>query len=235
MQLLEKSLKGLKRLKGETKRDRRPITITELVCLHNALRPQFTDTLDDTMLWAAFTLAFFGFLRCSEFTCNSSFDSECHLSRNDITFHPNILDADNFEVVIKRSKTDPFRRGCRLAIGSSRNKLCPVRAMKTYMLQSAPATAARPLFEFTSGAPLTRTALTSHLRRLLRQQGLDETLYASHSFRIGAATAAGSAGLATWLIKTLGRWSSDCYERYIRTPKDVLVSVPCQLTANVSY
>ena len=140
MQLLEKSLKGLKRLKGETKRDRRPITLTELVCLHNALRPQFTDTLEDTMLWAAFTLAFFGFLRCSEFTCNSSFDPECHLSRN-----------------------------------------------------------------------------------------------ASHSFRIGAATAAGSAGLPTWLIKTLGRWSSDCYERYIRTPKDVLVSVPCQLTANVSY
>ena len=62
MQLLEKSLKGLKRLKGETKRDRRPITLTELVCLHNALRPQFTDNLDDTMLWAAFTLAFFGFL-----------------------------------------------------------------------------------------------------------------------------------------------------------------------------
>ena len=61
MQLLEKSLKGLKRLKGETKRDRRPITLTELVCLHNALRPQFTDTLDDTMLWAAFTLAFLGF------------------------------------------------------------------------------------------------------------------------------------------------------------------------------
>ena len=27
------------------------------------------------------------------------------LIRNDITSHPNILDADNFEVVIKRSKT----------------------------------------------------------------------------------------------------------------------------------
>ena len=137
-----------------------------------------------------------------------------------------LLSTQICEVVIKRSKTDPFRRGCRLAIGSSRNKICPVRAMKTYMLQSAP---------IYVGAPLTRTALTSHLRRLLRQQGLDETLYASHSFRIGAATAAGSTGLPTWLIKTLGRWSSDCYERYIRTPKDCLVSIPCQLNANVSY
>ena len=149
------------------------------------------------------------------------------LIRN-VIFHGMILLSTHFEVVI-------IRRGCRLAFGSSRNKLCPVRAMKSYMLRSAPGTAARPLFEFTSGAPLTRTALTSHLRRLLRQQGLYETLYASHSFPIGAATAAGSAGLPTWLIKTLGRWSSDCYERYIRTPKDVLVSVPCQLTENVSY
>jgi hypothetical protein len=59
-------------------------------------------------------------------------------------------------------------------------------------------------------------------------------MYASHSFRIGAATAAGSAGLPTWLIKTLGRWSSDCYERYIRTQRDFLVSVTSKLIANTN-
>ncbi|XP_028406820.1 uncharacterized protein LOC114529267 [Dendronephthya gigantea] len=235
MQLLEKSLKGLKRLKGEKLRDRRPITVTELESLHSALRPQFTDCLDNVMLWAAFTLAFFGFLRCSEFTCNSPFDPECHLSRNDIIFHPNILHAEYYDVLIKRSKTDPFRRGCRLTIGSSRNKLCPVRAMKTYLLQSSSGQTPRPLFQFTSGVPLTRVTLTSHLRHLLQGQGLAENLYASHSFRIGAATAAGSAGLPSWLIKTLGRWSSDCYERYIRTPKDVLASVPYKLTASTKH
>ncbi|XP_028412109.1 uncharacterized protein LOC114534837 [Dendronephthya gigantea] len=134
---------------------------------------------DNVMLWAAFTLAFFRFLRCSEFTCNSPFEPECHLSRNDIIFHPNILHSEYYDVLIKRSKTDPFRRGCR--------------------------------------------------------QGLAEKLYASHSFRIGAATAAGSVGLTSWLIKTLGRWSSDCYERYIRTPKEVLASVPYKLTASTKH
>jgi hypothetical protein len=232
MQLLEKCLKGLKCLQGEKRRDRRPITVNELEHLHSALRPQFTDSIDNVMLWAAFTLAFFGFLRCSEFTCNSPFDAEYHLSRNDIIFHPNILHAEFYEVVIKRSKTDPFRRGCRLTIGSSHNSLCPVRAMKTYLLQSRSVQTPRPLFEFASGAPLTRNTLTSRLRSLLQSQGLDEKLYASHSFRIGAATAAGSAGLPSWLIKTLGRWTSDCYERYIRTPKEVLVSVPYKLTAS---
>jgi hypothetical protein len=106
--------------------------------------------------------------------------------------------------------------------------------MKNYLLQTPSIPESRPLFQFESGTPLTRATLTSHLRSLLQQQGLDETLYASHSFRIGATTAAGSAGLPTWLIKTLGRWSSDCYERYIRTPRDVLVSVTSKLIANTN-
>lgn len=231
MLLLEKSLKGLKRLKGVKTRDRRPITIKELQCLHSALRPQFTTSLDNVMLWAAFTLAFFGFLRCSEFTCNSPFDPTYHLSRKDINFHPGISAPQYFEVLIKRSKTDPFRNGCRLTIGQSNNELCPVRAMKNYMLQSSTNIEERPLFQFESNAPLTRSTLTSRLRNLLQQQGFDKDCYATHSFRIGAATTAGSAGLPTWLIKTLGRWSSDCYQRYIRTPNDVLVSVSSQLTS----
>ena len=100
--------------------------------------------------------------------------------------------------------------------------------MKNYLLQTPSIPESLPLFQFESGAPLTHATSTQFT------SGLDETLYASHSFRIGAATAAGSAGLPTWLIKTLGRWSSDCYERYIRTPRDVLVSVTSKLIANTN-
>ena len=163
MQLLEKCLKGLKCLKGEKTRDRRPITFKELACLQCALRPQFTDSIDNVMLWAAFTLAFFGFLRCSEFTCNSPFDPEYHLSRTGIIFYPNILNAEHFDVIIKRSKTDPFRRGCRLTIGSSLNEFCPVRAMNNYLLQTSSIPESRPLFQFESGAPVTRATLTVYI------------------------------------------------------------------------
>ena len=43
-------------------------------------------------------------------------------------------------------------------------------------------------------------------------------------FRIGAATAAAAAGLPPWQIKNLGRWTSDCYERYVGTPASVLAA-----------
>ena len=33
-----------------------------------------------------------------------------------------------------------------------------------------------------------------------------------------AATCAGAANMPSWLIKTLGRWTSDCYQQYIKVP-----------------
>ena len=70
---------------------------------------------------------------------------------------------------------------------------------------------------------------TKELRILLAQDGHHPAHYAGHSFRIGAATTAASQGLPHWLIQTLGRWSSDCYLRYIRTPINVLTDVSTAL------
>ena len=48
------------------------------------------------------------------------------------------------------------------------------------------------------------------LTTLLGRLGLNSSHYAEHSFQIGAATSAAVVGLPSWLIKTLGRWTSDC-------------------------
>lgn len=66
------------------------------------------------------------------------------------------------------------------------------------------------LFKFASGQPLTKDASTAETRQLLSLLGFKVSDYAGHSYRIGAATAAASVGLPPWLVKTLGRWSSDC-------------------------
>jgi len=67
------------------------------------------------------------------------------------------------------------------------------------------------LFQAGRFAPLSCAAVTRALRQLLQQASIDSLQYSSHSFLIGAATTAAAAGLPVWLIKNLGRWSSNVW------------------------
>ena len=42
------------------------------------------------------------------------------------------------------------------------------------------------------------------------------TDFGTHSLRIGGATALFAAGADETVIRTMGRWSSDCYRLYVR-------------------
>ena len=44
--------------------------------------------------------------------------------------------------------------------------------------------------------------------------GMEVDRYSGHSFRIGAATTAATAGVKDSLIRTLSRWSSAAYSTY---------------------
>ena len=234
MHRLQKVLTGIKCLAPSTRRDRFPITTQILTTIHNYLRPALSTNLDHIMLWAAFTLAFFAFLRASEFTCNGPFNPEVHLTSQDITFHPDLLSPPLMRVRIKQSKTDPFCQGCTLTIAKSTSPICSVMAMKDYILQAQPP-ASRPLFTFSqSGSWLTRSSLTKELQFILQQCGFPSNNFYSHSFRIGAATSAAAAGIPARLIKVQGRWSSDCYERYIQTPQSTILTVPKLLVSHRS-
>ena len=46
--------------------------------------------------------------------------------------------------------------------------------------------------------------------------GQDPAQYGAHSYRIGGATALFAAGADPMVIRTMGRWSSDCYRLYVR-------------------
>ena len=72
------------------------------------------------MMWAACCLAFFGFLRSSEFTIptQSGYDPEVHLSPNDVAVD-NRAKPRLLKVTIKQSKTDPFRQGVILCFGEN--------------------------------------------------------------------------------------------------------------------
>lgn len=85
-----------------------------------------------------------------------------------------------------------------------------------------------PLFLFQDGRPLSRTTLTERLRKILSEAGIPGT-FSSHSFRIGAATVAARNGVPDHLVQALGRWTSNAYLLYIRTPAQVLAQLSNQL------
>ena len=134
-------------------------------------------------------------------------------------------------VRLKVSKTDPFRQGQTIVIGKTNSLLCPISAMVAYLNSRPLSSDSGPLFTYVSGGLLTREKLTRETRLLISKEGLESRGFSGHSFRIGAATTAASANLPPWLIKVLGRWSSDCFERFIKTPPSVLAQVPQKLVS----
>lgn len=82
---------------------------------------------DPIMMWAAYCLCFFGFLRAGEITVPSekAYDSGEHLNIADIAVD-RVANPTTLKMKIKASKTDPFRQGVELYIGKIGNELCPM-------------------------------------------------------------------------------------------------------------
>ena len=156
------------------------------------------------MLWASFTLAFYGFLRISEYLT---------LHWSDITVCKNEL-----SIKLHQSKTDPFRRGHTIYLHATNSSTCLLHALQLYSSLTPNKSLSSPVFSAGQFSPLTREKLNAVIRNLLQQAGCNQSHYASHSFRIGAATTAAAAGLPSWLIQKLGRWSSNAYRSYIHGP-----------------
>ena len=82
-----------------------------------------------------------------------------------------------------------------------------------------------PFFLWANGNGLIRDHFVTAVQAPLDQAGVDSSLYAGHSFRIGAVTTAAQRGIPDSLIKTLGQWQSAAYAVYIQTPRETLCVV----------
>ena len=221
---LQQVLRGIKRSRVDSRATCHPVTDSAMLLIFKSLDLNIPD---HTMFCAACNLAYFGFLCSAEFMVPNlaSFSTDVHLSLEDIAFDsyhiPTLL-----RVRLKASKTDPFRKGCFIHIGRGRSPLCAVQSLIAYL--NVRGKGARPLFLFQDGRPLSRVALTDWLRRILSAAGIPGS-FSSHSFRIGAATVAARNGVPDHLIQALGRWSSNAYQLYIRTPSESLARLSNQL------
>lgn len=214
-------LRGIKRTQGNRHQLplRKPITMLHLTAILSWLQHSSISTNDRCLWWSACTLAFFGLLRVSEYTAPTSYSitDGVTFSTNDVQISP---DLSAMIIFIKASKTDPFKSGCSLRISSTNNRFCPVNALQVY-LHSRSQSLVCPMFVFSDGSFLTRQRITSFLSNVLHETNLN-----THSFRIGGATALAAAGFSDALIQVIGRWSSDCFKKYIRLSPNTLRSYP---------
>lgn len=219
---LQYILRSIKRTQIPVPSRRKPITadIVRDIC-HLLDSRSMYGNFTDCMMAACITLAFFAFLRCGEFTVTSSYDPETNLSAGDIQW---LGDQTGFVLNLKRSKTDPFRKGVPILLCALKNSpICPVKHMKKYlkMRNSNGIPGNGPLFVYQYKA-LTRSIFISLLRRIMTCIGYERGNYSGHSIRAGAATSCADVNIEDHLVKVLGRWNSDCYQRYITTSKNAI-------------
>ena len=220
---LQRVVRGIKRVQGSSVDKRMPVTSDIMMII---FRSMDFHIFDDIMFWSACTLAYFGFLRASEFTTpsRSTFNSSFNLTLQDVAFDSRVQPSC-VRVHLKASKTDPFRKGCDIFIGRGSGHLCAVSALVQYLSLRGNATG--PLFLRSDGSPLSRSSLTNRLKDIVSAAGINGQ-YSSHSFRIGAATMAARNGIPDHQIQSLGRWTSSAYQSYIR-PSPVELSALTKL------
>ena len=218
LMLLPRLIRGIKRLYSHERRPRLPITPHILLRFKQHINLNWHD---HHLLWSAMIVAFFGFLRSSELLA---------LCKEDILILDKNTSPPTFGLHIRSSKTDPFRHTTVIRLPPTGDEaLCPARAVSYLINQPNLSGPHSPLLQWSSGAAMTRQSLNNSIKLLAHHSGLNETQFSTHSFRIGAATTASAAGVPDCLIRTLGRWSSDAYQGYIRTPVSTLDKVATSL------
>ena len=128
---LRRVLQGIHRSHGTACPPRRPIT-RDILCFIHRILSLSNSGFDSLMFWSASSLAFFGFLRVSEFTTSPPFDPARHLAPIDVEFLPGDP-SPGLRLRIKFSKTDPVGAGHLLYIGVTGTHLCPVLALRSYL------------------------------------------------------------------------------------------------------
>ena len=202
-QKVKLTLRGVKRLLGNPRNQKLPITPDILLAIRSVM--DLTD-LAQRALWAAYILAFFTFFRKSNLVCPSAikFDPKKHLQRGDFNFY-----SWGMVITVRWSKVIQFQDRV-LLIPVARipgHPLCPVRALSDYF-DSCPVSADSPAFMVPSRkgqlTALTYSSLSAHLKKVLELAGLPASDYSSHSFCRGGATFCSSLNISHELIQLQG-------------------------------
>lgn len=210
--VVNKLLEGCLRLR-KPKDSRLPITMTLLKDICSVLTGICFDQFETKLFKAAYLLAFYGLFRVSELVVSSMAFLDRALLLEDVVVDDNLKHVCVKLHVTKTNQTGAFPTTLRIP-QESNAELCPVRAVMAY-LECRP-NCKGPFFCHANSTPVTRNQFSAVLAKCIRRVRPGCKNIKSHSFRIGRATHLFAMGLSESKIKTIGRWRSDTYRRYIR-------------------
>jgi len=168
--------RGVKRIQGANSgRPRLPIFPRTLGLIFPLLNLSFPD---DCAFWALCCTATYGLFRLGELTISSLAEPPLRIS-NLCWFQTAC--GGGFSIRLEHSKTDPWRKGVEVKVVHP----VAVSAMMAYLGLRSSAAVDEPLFAWADRRAVSRATFIPLLRKRLRLAGINDSLYAGHSFRKG--------------------------------------------------
>ena len=155
-------------------------------------------------------MAFFGKSNLLPTTPNK-FSTQTHLSKQALCITPY-----GYVLTVSWSKTILYKeRELKLTLPLiSSHPLCPVAAVTNLLRLNVGVPQSGPLFSFPTPEGIHIYTQREFVNRLHKLLGNSHD-YSGHSFRRGGATWAFAAGLPADMIRLMGDWRSNAYQRYI--------------------
>ena len=202
------NIMGIKRRKGSIQLAKKPILISSLKKLINAIDEQDKEEIKKFRDRSLILIGFSGGFRRNEIVS---------LDYNDLDFVP-----EGLKINLRRSKTDQFGEGFTKALPYFDNsQYCPVVSLKKWIEISQ--IKSGPLFKrFTKGSKLSNNRLTDQtvallIKKYLKLAGIESQNYSGHSLRSGFATSAAESGAEERSIMAMtGHKSTEMVRRYIK-------------------
>ena len=206
--LVERTLKGCRRLRGVATKRKRALTFSDLELVVNTL--QNSHSHDDLLFIAMLLTGFFALMRLGEL----SFPNDKQLQNwRKVTKRSSVkLTDDQFEFHLPSHKADPFFEGNHIIVKHQQYcNIDPLSFFRTYLhSRDNLFPLASPLWVTSKGTVPTRSFFMSRMKRFFDKD------VGGQSMRAGGATSLAEHGVPPSLIQFLGCWSSDAFLIYIR-------------------
>jgi hypothetical protein len=216
------AIKALKRLRGDStgKLPATPQLLRHIKRCLNFSKPRHA------VIWCVVTFGFFLMMRCSEYLAEGNvFDPVRSLTTDKVQPHAGgqPLEPDDYEradsltVLFELAKTDQNRVGCTRTVYATGDDLCPVEAYKQLRrMRGGNWRGREAVMMDQSGWIMNRDFMASLLKVAAVDCGVPAAEVATHSLRIGGATAMYATQKYTDdEVRRFGRWKSDCWRRYV--------------------